>query len=111
MYAVVEIAGQQFIVQKGDQILAPMLSTDQNESIKFDRVLLTADDEDVQIGTPLVETAVVKATKLNDERGEKVIVFKKKRRKGYKVTKGHRQDYTRLQIDDIVFEGGTGNGS
>lgn len=111
MYAVVEIAGQQFIVQKGDQILAPKLDTGDSESIQFDRVLLTADNDDVKIGTPLVETAIVKATKLNDERGKKVIVFKKKRRKGYKVTKGHRQDYTRLQIDDIVFEGGLGNGS
>ena len=106
MYAVVEIAGQQFKVEKGDQIVAPKLEGDIGEELKFDRVLLTSDSDDVRIGDPVIKGIQVKATILNYERGDKVVVFKKKRRKGYKVKKGHRQNYTRLRIDDIVIVGG-----
>ena len=111
MYAVVEIAGQQFKVEKGDQILAPSLAGDIGEELQFDKVLLTSDQADVRIGNPIVEGAQVKATILKSERGHKIIVFKKKRRKGYKVKKGHRQNYTRLRIDDITLAGGSNNGS
>lgn len=111
MYAVVEIAGQQFVVEKGDQVLAPKLDGNVGEELQFDRVLLTSDSDDVKLGKPIVEGVQVKATILNNERGEKIIVFKKKRRKGYKKKQGHRQDYTRLRIDDIIFTGGSKNGS
>lgn len=111
MYAVVDIAGEQFKVEKGDQILAPKLPGNVGEALQFDRVLLTSDSKDVKIGNPIVKGVKVKATILENERGEKVIVFKKKRRKGYKVKKGHRQHYTRLKIEDIIFAGGSKNGS
>ena len=111
MYAVVEIAGQQFKVEKGDQIVAPELTGDTGEELQFNQVLLTSDSDNVKIGNPLIDGAHVKATILNYERGEKIIVFKKKRRKKYKLKKGHRQNYTRLRIDDIIFAGGTENGS
>ena len=111
MYAVVEIAGQQFKVEKGDQILAPKIDGDIGKKLEFERVLLTSDKDDVKVGAPLVKGAKVKATIVQGERGDKIIVFKKKRRKGYKVKKGHRQDYTRLNIDDIVVGGGKKNGS
>ncbi|MEE4310479.1 MAG: 50S ribosomal protein L21 [candidate division KSB1 bacterium] len=111
MYAVVEIAGQQFKVEKGDNILAPKLVGKAGEKVEFDRVFLTSESEDVNVGAPLVKGATVKATILEHERGDKVTIFKMKRRKGYRLKKGHRQDYTRLQIDDIVVSGGKKNGS
>ena len=111
MYAVVEIAGQQYKVKKGDQILAPKLEVNDGDIIELDKVLLTSDESDIKIGDPIVKNVKIKALKMNDERGKKVIVFKKKRRKGYKVKNGHRQDYTRIQSDDIVFEGVLENGS
>ncbi len=106
MYAVVEIAGQQFRVEKGDQILAPKMDGDSGQTLEFDRVLLTSDDDDVKIGAPTIQGALVKATIVDEARGKKIIVFKKKRRKNYKVKNGHRQEYTRLKIDDIVLSGG-----
>ena len=111
MYAVVEIAGQQFKVEKGDQVVTPKLDGNVGEELQFDRVLLTSDSDDVRIGNPVIKGAQVKATILNNERGEKIIVFKKKRRKGYQVKKGHRQNHTRIRIDDIVIAGGKKNGS
>ncbi len=103
MYAVVEIAGKQFVVEKGDQIIAPKIDGDAGSTVEIANVLLTSDADNVQIGTPFVPNVKVTATKVQDERGEKVIVFKKKRRKGYKVKHGHRQDYSRLKIEDIIF--------
>lgn len=102
MYAVVEIGGQQFKVAKDDEILAPKISGEVGNTVELDRVMLIADDSGLKVGDPILQGAQVKASIVNFERGEKVIVFKKKRRKRYKVKKGHRQDYTRLKIDDII---------
>jgi len=106
MYAVVEIAGQQFKVEKGNQILAPKLEGEIGQELQFDKVLLTSEADNVNVGSPLIKGAHVKATIIDYERGKKIIVFKKKRRKGYKVKNGHRQHYSRLRIDDVVTSGG-----
>ncbi|OQX88785.1 50S ribosomal protein L21 [candidate division KSB1 bacterium 4484_87] len=103
MYAIVEVAGMQFKVRKNDEILAPKLQAEEGSKVEFDRVLFTSDEKKVQVGNPVLKGAKVQATVLGDERGKKVVVFKKKRRKGYKVKKGHRQDFTRLKIEDIVL--------
>ena len=105
MYAVVEIAGKQFMVEKGDHILTDRLDGEVGQELQFDKVILTSDNDNVSIGQPIVEGAAVKATIMDYERGKKILVFKKKRRKGYKVKNGHRQDYTQLRIDDIVVGG------
>ncbi len=102
MYAVVEVGGQQFKVAKEDEILTSKVSGEVGSTVELDRVMLIADDNGLKVGNPVIEGAHVKASIVNFERGNKIIVFKKKRRKGYKVKKGHRQDYTRLKIDDII---------
>ncbi len=103
MYAIVEVAGMQFKVKKNDEILAPKLKAEEGSTLEFDRVLFTSDDKTVNVGNPVVKGAKVKAVVVGDERGKKVVVFKKKRRKGYKVKKGHRQEFTRLKIEDIIL--------
>ena len=103
MYAIVEVAGMQFKVHKNDEIVAPMLHALTGSEVEFDRVLFAADEEKVHVGNPVVKGAKVKATVVGNARGKKVIVFKKKRRKGYKLKKGHRQDFTRLKIEDIIL--------
>jgi large subunit ribosomal protein L21 len=101
MYAVVEIAGQQFKVAPKDTIEVPSLPGNAGEAVTFDRVLLLGDDASVTIGTPLVSSATVRGTIVDHGRGEKVTVFKKKKRKGYRVTRGHRQGFTRVEITSI----------
>lgn len=102
MYAVVEIAGQQTKVQKAQVITAPKLAGELGDSVVFDRVLLVAGDGDAKIGTPIVEGFSVKATIIEHFRDKKVIVFKKKRRKTYEVKRGHRQEYTKIKIEEIA---------
>lgn len=102
MYAIVEVGGQQFKVSKDDEILAPKIAGDVGTTVELDQVMLISDDNGLKVGNPIIEGAQIKASILNFERGKKVIVFKKKRRKGYKVKNGHRQDYSRLKIEDIV---------
>ena len=102
MYAIVEIAGHQYKVQKDEKILASKLDGQIGDEVKFDRVLLIADDENIKIGQPTIEGASIKATILGNKRGKKVMVFKKKRRKGYRVKNGHRQDYTELEVTEIA---------
>jgi large subunit ribosomal protein L21 len=103
MYAIVEIAGQQFKVEKGREIFTHRLEGDADAALVFDKVLLTDAEGNVQIGAPTVAGASVKATILEHLKGEKVIVFKKKRRKGYKKRNGHRQYFTKVRIDDILI--------
>lgn len=105
MYAVVEISGKQFMVEKGDHILTDKIDGEVGQELQFDNVILTSDSENVSIGQPIIDGVSVKATIMDYERGKKILVFKKKRRKGYKVKRGHRQDYTQLRIDDIVVGG------
>ncbi len=102
MYAIVEIAGQQFKVEKGREIFTHRLEGDADAALVFDKVLLVDSEGNVQIGAPTVTGASVKGTILEHLKGEKVIVFKKKRRKGYRKKNGHRQFLTRLRIDDIL---------
>jgi large subunit ribosomal protein L21 len=102
MYAIVEIAGQQFKVEKGRTLYTNRLEGDVNAGLVFDKVLLVDNGGTVSVGTPTVSGASVKATILEHLKGEKVIVFKKKRRKGYVKKNGHRQYLTKIQIDEIA---------
>lgn len=101
MFAIVEIAGQQFKVQQGQEIFVNRLDAEEGASVNFDRVLLTSDGDDVSVGTPTLSGTSVSATVLEHLKGDKVIVFKKKRRKGYKVKNGHRPYLTKLKIEGI----------
>ncbi|MEL7588385.1 MAG: 50S ribosomal protein L21 [Prolixibacteraceae bacterium] len=102
MYAIVEIAGQQFRVEKDKKLYVHRLQAEEGGSIEFEKVLLLDNEGTVQIGTPAVEGAKVTAKVLEHLKGEKVIVFKKKRRKGYRKKNGHRQYLTQIQIEEIV---------
>ncbi|MCI0511731.1 50S ribosomal protein L21 [candidate division KSB1 bacterium] len=102
MYAVVDIAGQQFKVQSNAVIVAPKMNGQPGETLEFDNVLLVANDAEVKIGTPMVAGSRVKASIVAHTRGKKVVVFKKKRRKTYRVKRGHVQEYTKLKIDEIL---------
>ncbi len=101
MFAVVEIQGKQYKLSPKDTIRVEKLPNKVGDKVNFDRVLLLSDDKKTTIGTPALEGHSVKTKVLDHGRGEKVIVFKKKRRKGYKVKRGHRQDYTTLQVEKI----------
>ncbi len=105
MYAIVEIAGQQFKVAKDQKVYVNRLSQDEGASISFDNVLLLDDNGAVTIGAPAIDGASVEAKVLKHLKGDKVIVFKKKRRKGYKVKNGHRQALTQISIESIVASG------
>lgn len=102
MYAIVEIAGQQFKVEKGRKLYVHRLEGEENSALSFDKVLLVDNDGQVKVGAPVVKDAKVNATILKHLKDDKVIVFKKKRRKGYKVKNGHRQYLTQIVIDEIV---------
>ena len=101
MFAVVDVAGQQVKVSPSERIFVPKLSNAVGSTVTFDRILLLANDKDVKIGTPLVKGASVKAKVLSHVKDEKVMVFKKKKRKGYRLTRGHRQQYTEVEITNI----------
>lgn len=101
MYAIVEIAGHQYKVQKDQRIYVNRLEGNEGDKIEFDRVLLTDDNGKVEVGAPVIEGVAVKATILSHLQADKVIVFKKKRRKGYKKKNGHRQAITSIQIEAI----------
>ncbi len=101
MYAIVEIAGQQFKVEKDQELFVHRLEGKEGDKVEFDRVLLKDNDGKVEVGTPVLEKAKVSATILEHVKGDKVIVFKKKRRKGYRVKNGHRQQFSRIKIEKI----------
>ena len=102
MYAIVEIAGQQFKVENSRKVYVHRLPNEVGAEVTFEKVLLVDNEGVITIGTPVVEGAKVNATVLSHLKGETVIVFKKKRRKGYKKRNGHRQFFTQIQITDIV---------
>jgi|TARA_B110000967_G_scaffold209618_1_gene266643 large subunit ribosomal protein L21 len=104
MYAIVEIAGQQFKVAKDQKVFVHRLQGEEGSNVTFDNVLLV-DNGSVTIGAPAIEGAAVTAKILNHLKGDKVIVFKKKRRKGYRVKNGHRQSLTQIQIESIAASG------
>ena len=101
MYAVVDIAGQQFKVEENTKYYVPRLDAELEADVSFDSVLLLSDDKETKIGTPTVEGAKVSAKVLEHLKDDKVIVFKKKRRKSYKLKRGHRQHLTRIEITKI----------
>ena len=102
MYAIVEIAGHQYKVEKDQSIFVHRLEGDVDSAIEFANVLLIDNNGKVKIGAPAVKGAKVEAKIIEHLRGDKVIVFKKKRRKGYKKRNGHRQYLTKIQISNIV---------
>ncbi|MBR0240145.1 MAG: 50S ribosomal protein L21 [Bacteroidales bacterium] len=103
MYAIVDIAGQQFKVEAGSKIFVNRLAAKKDEAVQFDKVLLVEDSGAVKVGAPYVEGAVVKATVLADDvKAKKVLVFKKIRRKGFQKLNGHRQKLTWVRIDAIA---------
>ncbi len=101
MYAIVETGGKQYRVAPGDRVEVESISAGVGDTVTLGRVLMVQGDGEVMIGTPVLEGAAVKAEVLAQGRQSKVIVFKKKRRKNYRRTKGHRQAYTRLKITEI----------
>ena len=105
MYAIVEIAGQQFKVEKDQKVYVHRLQAEEGKKVSFDNVLLLADGDKVTVGAPAIDGAQVGAKVLKHLKGDKVIVFKKKRRKGYRVKNGHRQALTEIQIDNIIASG------
>lgn len=102
MYAIVEIAGQQFKVEKKQEIFVHRLEDKEGSKVEFSNVLLIDNNGKVNIGTPVVEGALVTAKVLEHMQGDKVLVFKKKRRKGYQKLNGHRQQMTKVMISDIL---------
>ncbi|WP_374166981.1 50S ribosomal protein L21 [Arcticibacter sp. MXS-1] len=101
MYAIVNIAGQQFKVAKDQQIFVHRLQGEEGASIEFDNVLLAADGSSIKVGADALNGAKVSAKIVSHLKGDKVIVFKKKRRKGYKKKNGHRQQFTKIEITGI----------
>ncbi len=101
MFSIVEQAGFQFKVSLGDKIRVPLMTAEKGSEISLDKVLFIGDDSGVKVGTPLVSGAVVKAKVLDHEKGDKVIIMKKKRRKTYKRRTGHRQNFTKIEIVSI----------
>lgn len=104
MYVVVDIQGQQFKVQEGQKLFVHRLKANEGSEVEFEKVMLVDNDGKVTVGTPVVEGAKVVAEVLSHVKGDKVLVFKKKRRKGYQTLNGHRQHLTSLQINDIVVK-------
>lgn len=101
MYAIVDIAGKQYKVEKDRFVYTPLLEGEAGSSVDFDQVLLVDNDGKIKVGTPTVKGAKVSGKILEHVKGDKVLVFKKKRRKGYKKKNGHRQDFSKILIEDI----------
>lgn len=101
MYAIVDIAGQQMKVEKGQQLFVHRLAGEAGSKVTFEQVLLKDDNGKVEVGAPMITGAKVEATIVEHLKGDKVIVFKKKRRKGYKKRNGHRQYLTKVVIEGI----------
>src|SRR5688572_13515123 len=105
MYAIVEIAGQQFKVERGNKVYVHRLEANAGDTVEFTHVLLTEDGGKVSVGNPTVDGARVAATILGHLKGDKVIVFKKKRRKGYQKWNNHRQSFTQILIQGVLAKG------
>jgi large subunit ribosomal protein L21 len=105
MYAIVEIAGQQFKVVKDQKVFVHRLATEEGKAVSFDNVLLIGDGDKVTVGAPAIDGAQVGAKVLKHLKGDKVIVFKKKRRKGYRKKNGHRQALSEIVIENIIATG------
>ena len=101
MYAIVEIAGQQFKVQKDQKIFVHRLDAEAGQKLEFDKVLLVDNGGKITLGAPAIEGAKITAEVNGHVKGDKVIIFRKKRRKGYRKKNGHRQQFTAITISDI----------
>ena len=101
MYAIVNIAGKQFKVTQDQFVYAPLMEGEEGASVEFSNVLLLDNEGKVEVGAPFVKGAKVSGKIIGHVKGDKVIVFKKKRRKGYKVRNGHRQQFTKVLIEKI----------
>ncbi len=102
MYAVIKSGGKQYRVASGEKVRVELLSAEVGAAVSFDEVVLVGEGDSIKIGAPLVSGAKVKATVLAHGRGDKVKIFKLRRRKHYQKTQGHRQSYTEVRVDDIV---------
>ncbi|OJW70743.1 MAG: 50S ribosomal protein L21 [Candidatus Amoebophilus sp. 36-38] len=102
MYAIAEIAGKQFRLTRDQYIYTPKMEQEVGSAVLFDKILLLQDGEKIHIGSPIVSGAKAEGKVLEHVKGDKIIVFKRKRRKGYKVKKGHRQGYTKVLIENIL---------
>ena len=102
MYAIIKSGGKQYRVQSGEQLRVESLAAEVGAAVAFDQVLMVGAGDAVRVGAPLVAGAKVKATVLAHGRGDKVRIFKLRRRKHYQKSQGHRQNYTEVRIDDIV---------
>ena len=102
MYAIIRSGGKQYRVKSGEQVRVEALAAEVGSTVSLEEVLLVGTGDGVKVGAPLVSGAKVKATVVSHGRGEKVKIFKLRRRKHYQKTQGHRQSYTELRIDDIV---------
>ena len=101
MFAIVTIAGQQFKVEEGQELFVHQLEAAEGDKVSFDQVHLVDRDGTVSLGKPVLDSAKVSATVLGHQKGDKVIIFKKKRRKGYRKKNGHRQSFTKIKVDSI----------
>ena len=102
MYAVIQTGGKQYRVKSGEQVKVEMLPAEVGAAVSFDRVLMLGEGDGIRVGAPFVAGATVKATVLAQGRGEKVRIYKLRRRKHYAKTQGHRQSFTEVRIDEIV---------
>lgn len=102
MYAILDVNNRQYKVKQGQEIYVDLQQAEIGSNLTFDKVLLAEDTAGIRIGTPLLANASVSASVLNHVKGDKVIIFKKKRRKGYRLKKGHRQQFTKIKIDSIT---------
>ncbi|MDM7925593.1 MAG: 50S ribosomal protein L21 [bacterium] len=101
MYAIMELGGMQWKVEEKSTLRVPTIETEPGKSVLIDKVLLVADGDQVKVGCPMVPGAKVEATVVSHGKADKVMIFKKKRRKNYQLKRGHRQPYTEIRIDKI----------
>ena len=101
MYAIVDISGKQYKITEKEKLNVPRLNVEIGDKVELDKVLMVSSDDGVKIGQPVLDSVKIEANVLNHDKAKKVIVFKKKRRKGYQVKRGHRQPFTQIQIEKI----------
>ena len=102
MYVIVDIQGQQFKVQKDQRLFVHRIDANEGDTVEFGKVLLISNGDDITIGSPLVDGAKVVLEVLSQVKGDKVLIFKKKRRKGYRKLNGHRQQFSQVIVKDII---------
>ncbi len=103
MYAILDVNNRQYKVKQGQEIYVDLQQAEVGADLTFNKILLTENEGSVRVGTPSLNNASVSATVLDHVKGDKVIIFKKKRRKGYRVKKGHRQQFTKIRIESITI--------